>query len=198
MRFSVTPRDPAGVAYPGRYPCNRLHGYLPAPDLNCGQPQRWPPYMRGDSDPALPKCSAASAKMELSARSSCRLLLLLVLAAACSTQRSPIEEAGVLRLTDSDYAATLADKPLLVVNYCARWSRSCKLLADEYHATARLLARRGHTGILAELDASEEVRSAQQARIGSYPAIKLFRKGQLVDTFAGDHTADALTSYVEK
>ena len=86
----------------------------------------------------------------------------------------------------------------MLVKFCARWSRPCKLLATEYRAAAQVLASRGHTGILAELEASEEMRSAQLARIVSYPTIKLFRRGQAVDTFAGQLTADAMATYVQQ
>ena len=127
--------------------------------------------------------------------------LALLMAAALSqlaAEVPPSDRTDVLRLTDHDYAATLADSPLLAVKFCARWSRPCKLLATEYRAAAQLLARNGHTGILAELDASEEMRSAQHARIVSYPTIKLFRRGQVVDTFAGQFTADAMAAYVQQ
>ena len=42
------------------------------------------------------------------------------------------------------------------------------------------------------------MRSAQHARIVSYPTIKLFRRGQVVDTFAGQFTADAMAAYVQQ
>ena len=131
----------------------------------------------------------------------CVAKLALLLAASLSqpvAERPPSDQAVVLRLTDDDYAATLAAAPLLFVKFCARWSRPCKLLATEYRAAAQLLASSGHTGIMAELDASEEMRSAQLARIVSYPTIKLFRRGQVVDTFAGEFTAGAMATYVQQ
>lgn len=131
----------------------------------------------------------------------CIVNLALLLAASLSqpaAERPARDRADVLRLTDDDYAATLGDAPLMLAKFCARWSRPCKLLATEYRAAAQVLASRGHTGILAELEASEEMRSAQLARIVSYPTIKLFRRGQAVDTFAGQLTADAMATYVQQ
>ena len=133
------------------------------------------------------------------------LLLLLLLGrlgqagAPAAAAASPDREGGaVVRLTDQDYAATLAQSPLVLVDFCARWSRPCKLLSLEYKAAARMLAARGHRGVLAQLDVSEEPQSARAARIERYPSVQLFRKGKLVDTFAGAHTADALATYVEQ
>jgi thioredoxin-like negative regulator of GroEL len=132
----------------------------------------------------------------------CVAKLALLLAATGLSQpaaeRPRSDRADVLRLTDEDYASSVADAPLLLVKFCARWSRPCKLLATEYRAAAQLLAGSGHTGIMAELDASEEMRSAQLARIVSYPTIKLFRRGQVVDTFTGEFTASAMAAYVQQ
>ena len=128
----------------------------------------------------------------------CTALLAAAVLSQPAAERPPVDRQDVLRLTDHDYSAALAAAPLLLVKFCARWKRSCKLLDTEYREAAQILARRGHTGLLAEVDVSEEMYTAQEARIVSYPTVKVFRRGRLADTFAGEYTADAIATYAQQ
>ena len=151
------------------------------------------------------------------------LLLLLLLGLAHVLASAPEAAAGegaVLVLDDTSYRATLAAKNLLLVSFCARWSRPCKVLQPEYHAAADALASSGFPGVMAQLSTEENTQSARAAGVAAYPSLKLFRRGVEQDTckvvtfsplandlsreqhrhFAdgGEHTADALAAYMER
>ena len=107
------------------------------------------------------------------------LLLLLGLASAPETFAS---EGAVLVLDDTTFRATLAAKNLLLVSFCARWSRPCKVLQPEYRAAADALASSGFPGVMAQLSTEENTQSARAAGVAAYPSLKLFRRGVEQDT----------------
>ncbi len=113
------------------------------------------------------------------------LLLLLLLGLAHVLASAPEAAAGegaVLVLDDTSYRATLAAKNLLLVSFCARWSRPCKVLQPEYHAAADALASSGFPGVMAQLSTEENTQSARAAGVAAYPSLKLFRRGVEQDT----------------
>ena len=107
------------------------------------------------------------------------LLLLLGLASAPETFAS---EGAVLVLDDTTFRATLAAKNLLLVSFCARWSRPCKVLQPEFDAAADALASSGFPGVMAQLSTEENTQSARAAGVAAYPSLKLFRRGVEQDT----------------
>ena len=113
------------------------------------------------------------------------LLLLLLLGLAHVLASAPEAAAGegaVLVLDDTSYRATLAAKNLLLVSFCARWSRPCKVLQPEFDAAADALASSGFPGVMAQLSTEENTQSARAAGVAAYPSLKLFRRGVEQDT----------------
>ena len=110
------------------------------------------------------------------------LLLLLLLLGLASAPETFASEGAVLVLDDTTFRATLAAKNLLLVSFCARWSRPCKVLQPEFDAAADALASSGFPGVMAQLSTEENTQSARAAGVAAYPSLKLFRRGVEQDT----------------
>ncbi|EGD76553.1 disulfide isomerase [Salpingoeca rosetta] len=121
------------------------------------------------------------------------LVLVAVVAAAGTAQGS-----DVVTLTTNNFASTLKERPLALVEFYAPWCGHCKRLEPEYEKAATELAKTGLDIMLAKVDATEESALASQFGVRGYPTIKLFRNGEEFAPYEDQRTASAIVKYMKK
>jgi len=105
-------------------------------------------------------------------------------------------QSDVIDLTGPTFDQTIAQNPLIFVEFYAPWCGHCKHLAPEYEKVATQL--KGKV-LVAKVNGDEEENKPLMGRFGvqGFPTLKLFRNGQPVD-YQGGRTADEIVSYLKK
>lgn len=97
-------------------------------------------------------------------------------------------------LTTADFEATVADNPVVFVDFWAAWCGPCRAFAPTFEA-----ASAKHEGIVfGKVDTEAERELAQAARIASIPTLMAFRDGILVYSQLGALRAADLDRLIEK
>ncbi|KAF9331706.1 protein disulfide-isomerase precursor, partial [Linnemannia elongata] len=91
-------------------------------------------------------------------------------------------ESDVIDLTAKNFAASVGDEKLMLVEFFAPWCGHCKALAPEYEIAATQLKEHG-------IPIAKGVQG--------YPTLKVFRDGTPSD-YQGARKADAIVSYLKK
>ncbi len=95
-----------------------------------------------------------------------------------------VEAVNPIEVTDATLASVLSsagDKPVLI-DCWADWCGPCHMLAPTIAALAR---EAGGRWVIGKLDTTKNEQTAARFRIGSIPAMLIFKKGQLVDQLIG-------------
>jgi len=106
----------------------------------------------------------------------------------------PVEEDGVLVLTEENFDETVNEAELILVEFYAPWCGHCKSLAPEYAAAAKIL--KPQNILLAKVDATIHSEVSNRFDVKSYPTLKGFRKGNVFD-YNGPRQKDGIVSYME-
>lgn len=67
---------------------------------------------------------------------------------------------------------------------------------SEYKKAAETLAKKGIT--LAKVDASKEAELAKEHMIQGFPTLTVFRKGEKVEDYSGERTAEGIIEYMQR
>ena len=97
---------------------------------------------------------------------------------------STVTDSHPLEVTDATIEQVLkeaGDRPVLIDCWAA-WCGPCRMLAPTIEALAR---ESGGRWIIAKLDTDANQQTAAKYRIGSIPALLIFKNGQLVDQLIG-------------
>lgn len=117
----------------------------------------------------------------------------------------PVADDGVLRLAADDgaveFEALLASASTVLVAFTTRDCSHCRRLAPQLARAVVQLRRDRSAGRIAEIDC-DNVRAREQIcklhSLSAFPALLLFRRGQLLHRFAGARTAEAIAEHVRQ
>ena len=88
----------------------------------------------------------------------------------------------VLELNDSNFDATVASSPVLLVDFWAPWCGPCRMIAPVIEELGKELA--GKVSV-AKLNVDEAGATAAAHNVTSIPTIMIFKNGQLADRSTG-------------
>ncbi|CAE8609947.1 unnamed protein product, partial [Polarella glacialis] len=88
------------------------------------------------------------------------------------------EEDGVLVLNERNFEVAIKSNPFILVEWYAPWCGHCKQFAPEYAAAAKQLKQANPPIPLAKVDATVELRLAEEHGVRGYPTIRLFIDGR--------------------
>jgi len=108
-----------------------------------------------------------------------------------------VEEDGVLVLDDSTFAEAIKSNPFILVEFYAPWCGHCKQFAPEYAAAAKQLKQSKPAVPLAKVDATSEVKVAEEYGVRGYPTIRLFVDGRDQE-YTGGRTEQSIVTWVMK
>lgn len=103
----------------------------------------------------------------------------------------------VLELGGKDFAKSLSDYDLTLVEFFAPWCGHCKALAPEYEiAATELKDYDGAKIALAKIDCTKEQDLCQDQKIQGYPTLKMFKGDKFVGPYEGTRSADEIAKYM--
>ncbi|KAG0276455.1 protein disulfide-isomerase precursor, partial [Linnemannia exigua] len=103
-------------------------------------------------------------------------------------------KSDVIDLTAKNFASSVSDEKLMLVEFFAPWCGHCKALAPEYEIAATELKE--HNIPIAKVDCTVETDLCQEQGIQGYPTLKVFREGTPSD-YTGPRKADGIVSYLK-
>mmetsp|Transcript_93623 Transcript_93623/g.265085 ORF Transcript_93623/g.265085 Transcript_93623/m.265085 type:complete len:525 (-) Transcript_93623:53-1627(-) len=131
-------------------------------------------------------------------RSATRWPLALLLCCAVTRTSAEIpEEDGVLVLDEKSFETAIKSSPFILVEFYAPWCGHCKQFAPEYAAAAKQLKQAKTPVPLAKVDATAEVKIAEEYNVRGYPTIRLFIDGRDQE-YTGGRTEHTIVAWVLK
>lgn len=107
------------------------------------------------------------------------------------------EEEGVLVLTEKNFEVAIKSHPYILVQFFAPWCGHCKQFAPEYAGAARQLKQTNQPIRLAKVDATAELKLAEEYGVRGYPTIRLFIDGRDQE-YTGGRTEQSIVTWVLK
>ncbi|MCA1813396.1 MAG: thioredoxin [Halobacteriales archaeon] len=101
---------------------------------------------------------------------------------------------STVAITDSDFDRTVAEHPLVVVDFYADWCGPCRLVSPILEQLAQEVP--GLT--VAKLDVDANPRNAMKFGVMSIPTLILFKQGKPVDMVVGAVPKAELTAWVQE
>lgn len=108
--------------------------------------------------------------------------------AKCKSDLPWLVDAG-----DTDFAAAIDTKPLVVVDLWAPWCGPCRMIAPTLETLSRELAGRVK---IVKVNVDDSPRTATQYKAQSIPMLLIMDGGQVVDTIIGAQPAPMLRSRI--
>ena len=91
-------------------------------------------------------------------------------------------DTNVMVLTDDNFDQTVSDNPFMLVEFYAPWCGHCQQLAPKYAEVADYFQNANISEVkIAKIDADECTKTAEKYQVDSYPTIKLFKNGDVLD-----------------
>ena len=104
--------------------------------------------------------------------------------------------SNVITLDDSTFDMIIKTQPIVFVKFFAPWCGHCKSLAPIYAQLSNMVIEQELPYIIAEVDATTAVETAQKMNIEGYPTIKLFFKGKALN-YDGGRTAEDMLQFIQ-
>jgi len=126
----------------------------------------------------------------------CCITLALVCSRGDDTAEFP-EEDGVLVLSEKNFEVAIKSNPFILVEFFAPWCGHCKQFAPEYAGAAKQLKQANPPIPLAKVDATAELKLAEEYGVRGYPTIRLFIDGRDQE-YTGGRTEQSIVTWVLK
>jgi protein disulfide isomerase family A protein 3 len=108
------------------------------------------------------------------------------------------QASDVLEFTDDDFAESVAEHDIILVEFFAPWCGHCKKLAPEYEQAATELKAATPPVPLAKVDCTANSDTCQKFGVSGYPTLKIFRGGEMSSDYGGPRQAAGIVSYMKK
>ncbi|KAL5009597.1 hypothetical protein ScPMuIL_011902 [Solemya velum] len=106
---------------------------------------------------------------------------------------------NIFFLTESTFETFLnVHKNGALIMFYAPWCGHCKAMKPAYAEAATILKADKVDGALAAVDATVETALATKYSIKSFPSLKYFKDGELVLTYSGARTTEALVKFMKR
>jgi protein disulfide-isomerase A1 len=108
---------------------------------------------------------------------------------------SAVNDSDILKLTADTFEKSVADKPLMLVEFFAPWCGHCKALAPHYAEAATELKKKDI--VLASVDCVDQAELCQNKGVQGYPTLKVYKNGEATD-YNGPRQTEGIVSYMVK
>lgn len=99
-------------------------------------------------------------------------------------------------LNGDEFDQYLKYKDTVLIMFYAPWCGHCKAMKPDYALAAKELTEGGVDHVLATVDATLEPELGRRFSVSGYPTIKLFSRGEEVETYRGGRTRADIVRYV--
>ncbi len=111
----------------------------------------------------------------------------------------PSQPEPVVTLANDDFEAYLArSEQLVLLKLYAPWCGHCKRLAPEYEKAGKDAREAKKPYVFAQIDCTTSPKASEKYNLTGYPTLKLIKAGEVLDTYTGPRTADAITRYMDE
>ena len=125
--------------------------------------------------------------------------LAVVLIAVFFFYNSTVSDHNVVVLTDENFNQAVSDNPIMLVEFYAPWCGHCMQLAPKYARVANRFQDAEMPDVtIAKIDAQENKMTARKYEIKSYPTMKFFKNGKILDYTYKGQSSDVIIETLKK
>ncbi|OLP19622.1 thiol reductase thioredoxin [Leptolyngbya sp. 'hensonii'] len=103
---------------------------------------------------------------------------------------------SVITISDADFETQVlqSDAPLVLAYFWASWCGPCRLVAPSVEWAAHEYSDRLK---VVKIEVKPNLQSVAHCKVEGLPALRLFRQGEILDSFEGAFTRQKLVEFVE-
>ena len=104
--------------------------------------------------------------------------------------------SNVVKLDDSNFDTYIRKTSVAFVTFTVTWCGYCFRMKPSFEQAAEILKIEDSTKIVINVDCEKGVKTCRKFKVPAYPTMILFINGAVDQKYTGDHTSEAIVSFM--